>query len=206
MEVTQKEEKSGEVAAGKSGLQSDFGRTTPKNLHLPPHACKIKELKNDGTAPRAVAAVTFIVAVARSYPKIFPISRMVIVLLPPFVGWGYYPQSSMGEEGLEGMIRVFDRLLCPFWRIRCEHVSRRSELAETFECHIFLRLSSLHQCDDDVSITHFRPPFKTPVRILPLEDRMDGIKRGDLLHLQLLQRMALTYSLNHSRSQSTHPI
>ena len=72
MEVTQKEEKSGEVAAGKSGLQSDFGRTTPKNLHLPPHACKIKELKNDGTAPRAIAAVTFIVAVARSYPKIFP--------------------------------------------------------------------------------------------------------------------------------------
>ena len=88
MEVTQKEEKSGEVAAGKSGLQSDFGRTTPKNLHLPPHAhaCKIKELKNDGTAPRAVAAVTFIVAVARSSPKIFPISRMVIVLVPPFVG------------------------------------------------------------------------------------------------------------------------
>ena len=103
VEVTQKEEKSGEVAAGKSGLQSDFGRTTPKNLHLPPHACKIKELKNDGTAPRAVAAVTFIAAAARSSPKIFPISRMVIVLLPPFVGWGYYPQSSMGgEKGLEG--------------------------------------------------------------------------------------------------------
>ena len=35
VEVTQKEEKSGEVAAGKSGLQSDFGRTTPKKPPSP---------------------------------------------------------------------------------------------------------------------------------------------------------------------------
>ena len=74
VEVTQKEEKSGEVAAGKSGLQSDFGRTTPKKPPSPDSRLQDQgaEKRWHCTAPRAVAAVTFIVAVARSSPKIFP--------------------------------------------------------------------------------------------------------------------------------------
>ena len=92
------------------------------------------------TARRAVAAVTFIAAVARSSPKIFPDLKDGDCARSS-VCRGYYPQSSMGEGGLEGMIRVFDRLLCPFWRflrsnhasLRCELVSRRgSRQAETF--------------------------------------------------------------------------